>query len=58
MRKTFPLTGWDSLQLLTKRFSDQQVRTVVEFEGRLDETRLAEAIRSAVLAEPILARRE
>ena len=57
MRKTFPLTGWDSLQLLTKRFSDQQVRTVVEFEGRLDETRLAEAIRSAVLAEPILARR-
>ncbi len=55
MRKTFPLTGWDSLQLLTKRFSDQQVRAVVEFEGRLDETRLAEAIRSAVLAEPILA---
>ena len=25
MPKTFPLTGWDSLQLLTKRFSDAQL---------------------------------
>lgn len=57
MRKNFPLTGWDSLQLLTKLFSDQQVRAVVELNGRLDETRLAEAIGSAVLAEPVLAAR-
>lgn len=50
----FRLTAWDCLQLLTKRFSDQQVRMVVELDGHLDEVRLAEAIRSAVAAEPVL----
>ena len=55
MPKSFCLTAWDCLQLLTKKFSDQQVRMVVEFDGRLDESRLAEAVRAAVEAEPILA---
>jgi NRPS condensation-like uncharacterized protein len=55
MAKTFRLTAWDALQLLSKRFSDQQVRMVVEFDGRLDEGRLAEAIRGVVKTEPVLA---
>ena len=54
MTKSFRLTSWDALQLLTKRFSDQQVRMVVELDGRLDEARLADAIRAVVGAEPIL----
>jgi NRPS condensation-like uncharacterized protein len=49
------LTAWDALQLLTKRFSDQQVRMVVELDGRLDDARLAEAVRVVVEAEPVLA---
>jgi len=53
--KSFRLTAWDCLQILAKKFSDQQVRMVVEFDGRLDESRLAEAVRTAVEAEPILA---
>jgi|GEM_PF-6932826 len=55
MPKSYQLTAWDCLQLLTKRFSDQQVRMVVEFEGQLDASRLADAIRAAVAAEPVLA---
>jgi NRPS condensation-like uncharacterized protein len=55
MPKSFRLTAWDCLQILTNKFSDQQVRTVVEFDGRLDESRLAEAVRAVVAAEPILA---
>jgi hypothetical protein len=31
--KSFRLTAWDCLQILTKKFSDQQVRMVVEFDG-------------------------
>jgi NRPS condensation-like uncharacterized protein len=54
MPRSHRLTGWDSLQILTKLFSDQQVRAVVEFEGRLDEARLAGAIRTAVAVEPVL----
>ena len=53
--KSFRLTAWDCLQVLTKKFSDQQVRMVVECDGRLDESRLAAAVRAAVKAEPILA---
>jgi NRPS condensation-like uncharacterized protein len=53
----FRLTAWDRLQLLTKRFSDQQVRMVVELDGRLDESLLVEAIRALVEAEPVLASR-
>ena len=30
MPKSFRLTAWDGLQLLTKKFSDQQVGMVVE----------------------------
>jgi NRPS condensation-like uncharacterized protein len=52
--RSFPLTPWDGLQLLTKKFSDQQVRMVIELDGRLEESRLAEAIRAAVAAEPVL----
>jgi NRPS condensation-like uncharacterized protein len=55
MPRTPRLTGWDCLQLLTKKFSDQQVRMVVECDGRLDESRLAAAVRAAVEVEPILA---
>jgi hypothetical protein len=40
------VTAWDRLQILAKRFSDQQVRMVVELDGRLDESRLVEAARA------------
>jgi NRPS condensation-like uncharacterized protein len=55
MFESIRLTAWDSLQILTKKFSDQQVRMVVELDGRLDEVRLAAAVRAAVDAEPVLA---
>jgi NRPS condensation-like uncharacterized protein len=51
---TFRLTAWDCLQVLTKRFSDQQVRMVVECDARLDEARLMSAVRAAVAVEPVL----
>jgi len=54
MPKSHRLTAWDALQLLTKLFSDQQVRMVVELDGRLDVARLADAIRAVFAAEPIL----
>ncbi len=54
MPRSYRLTAWDCLQILTKKFSDQQVRMVVELDGRLDESRLAAAVRGAVEAEPIL----
>ena len=55
MPKWLRLTAWDCLQILTKEYSDQQVRMVVEFDGRLDESRLVEAVRAVLEVEPILA---
>lgn len=51
---SYRLTSWDALQLLAKRFTDQQVRMVIEFDGRLDQSRLAEAVRVTVAVEPVL----
>ncbi len=55
MSSTERLTALDRAQLLTKAFTDAQVRIVVELGGRVDEGRLAEAVRLAVAAEPVLA---
>jgi NRPS condensation-like uncharacterized protein len=50
----FPAVVGDQASYVLREVADQQVRMVLSFSGRLDEERLARAVRLTLDAEPVL----
>jgi NRPS condensation-like uncharacterized protein len=45
---------WDQMQFFVRKVADQQVRCVISFDGRVDENRMASAVRLSLDAVPIM----
>jgi len=45
---------WDQMQFFVRKVADQQVRCVISFDGRIDEIRMASAVRLSLDAVPIM----
>ena len=50
----YPTSAQDKMNFITRMTADQQLRVVVFFSGRLDETLMARAVRIAMDCEPVL----
>jgi len=49
----FRAVMWDQMMFFVRKVADQQVRCVVDFDGRVDENRMAKAVRLSLDAMPI-----
>jgi NRPS condensation-like uncharacterized protein len=54
MPQKIDLSAMDLAEYLDRRISDQQIRCVIAVDGRIDERRLARAVRLTLDAEPVL----
>jgi NRPS condensation-like uncharacterized protein len=50
----YPASSQDMMNFITRANADQQLHVVVSFPHRMDETRLAKALRQAMDREPVL----
>ncbi|MGD0854854.1 MAG: hypothetical protein ABSA18_03520 [Dehalococcoidia bacterium] len=49
-----PVPMWDQMQYLIRKVSDQQIRAVIKFDGRLDPEILKRAVMLSLDIEPVL----
>jgi NRPS condensation-like uncharacterized protein len=50
----FPAPPLDWLEYIARQVADQQLHAVIQFEGRVDAKRMAQAVRLTLDAEPVL----